>query len=78
MKFLKCLMCLNAVAAFSGFLVMAAGADSSIIVFVIGFLIFACCASAAQMLKNYIEWKEKQREREAVKRYLKEKGRYLK
>ena len=78
MKFLKWLMYLNAVAAFSGFFVMAAGTDSSVIVFVIGFLIFACCASAAQMLKNYIEWKEKQREREAVKNYLREKGRYLK
>lgn len=72
MKFLNFLMYLNAVAAFSGFFVMAAGADSSVIVFVIGFLIFACCASAAQMLKNHMEWKQKQREREAVKRYLRD------
>lgn len=39
MKFLKWLMCLNAVAAFSGFFVMAAGAGSSVIVFVSGQLL---------------------------------------
>lgn len=80
MRLLKWLMYLNAVAAFAGFFVMAAGAgsNSSIIVFIIGFLIFGGCASAAQALLNHIEWKKKQREREAVENYLREKGRYLK
>lgn len=81
MRFFKGLMYLCAGLAFGSFFVMIIGSgegDAANIVFIIGALSFGAFASAAQMLKNHIEWKEKQQEKESVKRYLKEKGRFLK
>lgn len=73
--FLKFVMWICAALAFVSFFFMAAGTacgNNSILVLLIGTLAFIAFSSAAQFLKNYLEWKEKEREREAIKRYLRE------
>lgn len=73
--FLKFLMWICAALAFVSFFFMAAGTacgNNSILVLLIGTLAFLAFSSAAQFLKNYLEWREKEREREAIKRFFRE------